>query len=545
VCRSRLHALTRQIETPDAEVQHLLEIFMKSSNSWSANAAERCLPIAAFLALSLTPLGAQAMSMNGRSQGGALVYPYYTVNDGNSTILSVVNSTADAKAIKVAFREGLAARDVFQFNLYLSAYDVWTAALFANTADGPALLQTFDNSCTVPDLRNPPSNLNPVTLPNSTRAVPLSLNSSVTALQTREGHFTMVEMGILATGSLSEAHATHVGGIPGSCAGLVDAWVAGLPNNRSYWTTNVNADLAAPTDGLAGFAAVVDIASGVMYGYSADAIQKFSDAIQHTNPTLATPSITDAVQAGAAPTTSIIDDDSRVITSRWSNPAQAVSALFMTEYVRNDYTIDNTSADAFDSEWVLTFPTKRAHSANATAVAPFRVGTGANGPGTACEPYAIFVYDREENVYDVGSGVPTRPTVSMCRATQVLAFGDDNGGISDILGAPAAALGDLNGRGGHINFNTQSALGGVVLDPAFTAGWAWLSFRSVAGGFLQPSPSMTSVDGDTYIGLPVTGFWAFAANNTTGLPGVRAYYGAFIKHRAEVNVTCAAAGCVP
>jgi hypothetical protein len=497
------------------------------------------------LVLGLSAYGAHAMSMNGRSQGGALVYPYYTVNDGNSTILSVVNSSVDAKAIKVAFREGLAARDVFQVNLYLSAYDVWTAALFANTADGPALLQTFDNSCTVPNLRNPPSNLNPVTLPNSTRAVPLSLNSSVTALQTREGHFTMVEMGILATGSLSEAYATHVGGTPTSCAGLVDAWVAGLPNNRSYWTTNANADLAAPTDGLAGFAAVVDVANGVMYGYSADAIQKFSDAIQHTNPTLATPSITDAVQAGAAPTTAVIDDLSRPITSRWSNPAQAVSALFMTERVLNDYTIDNTSADAFDSEWVLTFPTKRALTSTATAIAPFRGGTGAIGPGTACETFDMIFYSREAEAYLFGTGPGLRPTTSICRTTQVIAFGDDNAGNSDILGAPPASSVNYLSSGGHINVNTLRD-NPITLDPAFTNGWISLFFHPlIISGALGVSPAMTSTDGDTYTGLPVTGFWAFAANNTTGLPGVRAYYGAFIKHRADVKVTCAAAGCMP
>jgi hypothetical protein len=490
-----------------------------------------------------------AISMSGSGLGGALVYPYYTVNDGNSTILSVVNTTENAKAIKVAFREGLDSRDIFDFNLYMSAYDVWTAAVFSLSGEGPALIQTFDNSCTVPNIKNPPIGLNPVTVPGGTRAVPMTRNVSISPALTREGYFTMVEMGILAPGTLSEALATHVGGEPAGCGALVEAWQNGLPAARSYWVaSNGLADMAAPTGGLGGFAAVVDVANGVMYAYGADAIQRFSDSIQHRNPELEVPAITNPVQVGLGGQIEsvTIDNAGRPITSRWTIAPQAIGAVFMSERVINEYVIDNTAADAFDSEWVLTFPTKRPHVAGGPpAIPPFRTAISNGVPGTACEVYQVFVYDREENVYDVGGGVSPRPDARICREVQVIAFGDDAGGTSDILGAPAAAAGALANGGGHININNQVALGPVVLDPAFTAGWASLSFRSIAGGVLGNSPSMTSADGDTYFGLPVTGFWALAANNTQGLPGVRAFYGAFVKHKQDRTVTCAAAGCIP
>ena len=104
---------------------------------------------------------AQAVNLNPDGLGQVLIYPYYTANDGNNTLLSVVNTTNNAKAVKVRFLEGFNSREVLDFNLYLSHHDVWTAAI----AKAEALVQptseayetdTFliinDDSCTVPYL---------------------------------------------------------------------------------------------------------------------------------------------------------------------------------------------------------------------------------------------------------------------------------------------------------------------------------------------------------------------------------------------------------
>jgi hypothetical protein len=50
--------------------------------------------------------------------------------NGNSfnTLMSVVNTTASTKAIKVRFREGRNSLEVLDFNVFLSPFDVWTAA---------------------------------------------------------------------------------------------------------------------------------------------------------------------------------------------------------------------------------------------------------------------------------------------------------------------------------------------------------------------------------------------------------------------------------
>ena len=49
---------------------------------------------------------AQAVNINPDGLGQVLLYPYYTTRGGNSTVLSVVNTSSDAKAVKVRFLEG-------------------------------------------------------------------------------------------------------------------------------------------------------------------------------------------------------------------------------------------------------------------------------------------------------------------------------------------------------------------------------------------------------------------------------------------------------
>ena len=95
-----------------------------------------------------------AVNINPDGLGEILVYPYYTVRDGQSTILSVVNTTEQAKAVKVRFLEGRNSVEVLDFNLYLSMYDVWTGTVFDAEGDdaGLASLTTEDRSCTVPDI---------------------------------------------------------------------------------------------------------------------------------------------------------------------------------------------------------------------------------------------------------------------------------------------------------------------------------------------------------------------------------------------------------
>src|SRR5438874_1229269 len=94
------------------------------------------LPVAASVAFVLfgaVPT-AQAVRINAEGLGQALIYPYYTVRSttgGNAyvTALAITNSSSKPKALKVRLLEGKAGAEVLDFNLFLAAYDMWTAAI--------------------------------------------------------------------------------------------------------------------------------------------------------------------------------------------------------------------------------------------------------------------------------------------------------------------------------------------------------------------------------------------------------------------------------
>ena len=89
-----------------------------------------------------------AVHINPDGLGQFLIYPYYTVRDGNVTAMSIINTTSLTKAVKVRFLEGKNSREVLDFNLFLSPTDVWTG-LILPTQDG-AKLESGDNSCVTP-----------------------------------------------------------------------------------------------------------------------------------------------------------------------------------------------------------------------------------------------------------------------------------------------------------------------------------------------------------------------------------------------------------
>ena len=83
--------------------------------------------------------------------GHILLVPYFSAQNGNGTLLSIVNTDAkNGKAVKVRFRGAANSDDVFDFQVFLSPGDVWTANVSQDTATGLAQIYTPDNSCTLP-----------------------------------------------------------------------------------------------------------------------------------------------------------------------------------------------------------------------------------------------------------------------------------------------------------------------------------------------------------------------------------------------------------
>lgn len=97
---------------------------------------------------------AQSFRLAEGGTGHNLIVPYFNAQNGNMTVLHLVNTdTVKGKAVKVRFRGAANSDDLLDFQVYLSPQDVWTAAV-TQGADGRLQLQSSDNTCTVPALRS-------------------------------------------------------------------------------------------------------------------------------------------------------------------------------------------------------------------------------------------------------------------------------------------------------------------------------------------------------------------------------------------------------
>ena len=473
---------------------------------------------------------AHAVNLNPDGLGQVLIYPYYTVNGGNSTVITVVNTTNAVKAVKVRFVEALNSAEVYDFNLYLSPYDVWATNVVA-VGDTGARLVTTDTSCTVPNVL-PGEFLQWEYTSNNWDALAGLGNRRV-----RQGHLEIIEMGAVVDPDLAAA-ATHVSGVPTDCSELEYAWESGVWN-----PTTGDADYGMSNDpatrgGLFGGATIVSGEYGRTLSYNADAVDGFytlTGSTLHYSPGSVNPSLAFANTGGGTATARIFSNGDYYAID-YTNGIDAVSAVFMSRYIYNEYNL-NAGLDA-SSEWVITFPTKRTYvhtwvappSAaasvyGATAYPPFTfnfpwqlsAANLANFRGS-CHSYSISYWNREERTttrsLTVSPPAPT-PGFGLCWEANVLAFGQTLAAAtpSRILGASP----------------TYGAYGLSGFE--FQEGWARIEFNAPGGNFDYYLPRGS--DGQTLIGQPVTGFWASEIVNNNVEAGVRANYGLIHKHRVS------------
>jgi len=440
---------------------------------------------------------ANAVYLNPDGLGSVLIYPYYTVNGGNATLLSVVNTTNEGKAIKVRFLEAYNSREVLDFNLYMSPFDVWVAAVGPTSAGGAAVF-TNDNSCTVPAIPKPGGQAFRTAAFDGSTAQ--GKDGGPTGLaRTREGYVELIEMGTVTNESDSTLSAITHGssGVPSNCNQVVKAWSQG-----GYWTQNALTDISDPDGGLFGSGSIIDVAEGTIAGYNAEAIDSFylfASTATHTQPGSLAPSI-----ASATSLTSNVFANGQLVTTTYTNGVNAVSSLFMVDNVFNEYETDPGTNSS--TEWVVTFPTKRFYVDKAnlytpsnSALKPFDVFfTSANG-GTSCSPVALQFWNREEQTTTTGvdfSPAPTAAGTALCWEAQVVTF-NQGGTSSKILGSVLQA-----------NIPTAD----------FTSGWARIDFTQDSSGAAQfnhelpqapaQATGTTSVTAgvNVFKGLPATGF---------------------------------------
>jgi hypothetical protein len=158
---------------------------------------------------------AHAVMLDPRGLGQALVFPYYTVNAGQDTLLTVVNTSGVGKAVKVTFREGYNGRETLSFDLFLSAHDSWVGAVSAidGSAASGARLSSPDHSCVdyIPAFPYPFSSAaytGGIAGPGGAGYAKDSGPQTID--RTREGFIEMIEIGDIAPGSATDLATTPV-----------------------------------------------------------------------------------------------------------------------------------------------------------------------------------------------------------------------------------------------------------------------------------------------------------------------------------------------
>lgn len=424
---------------------------------------------------------AQAVYLSEDGRGQVLLYPYYSAQNGNDTIFSLVNTTAFGKAVKVRIIEGMNSYEVLDFNLYLSPNDAWAGVISADAASGGAKLTTLDTSCTAPAI--PAAGV-------VFRNYAIQDDGPKTLGRTKEGYIEIIEMGttidasVLSPGTVTFGKAiTHVAGVPGNCDAVRAAWGAG-----GVFTLGAS-ELTANTGGLIGSGTLINVGQGVDYSYDPVVLEAFNNAAggNHTAPGSTLPSLNNAL-----PTSSSIFYGAAVLTTNWAAVAapvlpgmDSVSAVLMHEQVLNEYTVNPSVAAS--SDLVITFPTKRGYINNITVAAPYTgdrpftqdflaVGGVATG---ACEPVNISIRGREEEApVTTIDFSPTPPTGgnSLCWEANVISFNGTN------------VLGSAN-----LRYN---------LTTPYNDGWVSVAFQNAGHVMLDDVPVVDL----NYRGLPAIGF---------------------------------------
>ena len=188
------------------------------------------------------------------------------------------------------------------------------------------------------------------------------------------GYIEVIEMGQIDPASDTFDDIEHTNGVPGDCGQLVTNW-SDIAGTEGAWYDEADAQLVGSADeasvgttdfnavwnggGLYGVATVINVEEGTSFGYDAVAIEDLvaagsTGSVLHYPPGDTRPDFDDDAVAETANVN--VDGVQTVYTRGVTNPADTVSAVFMTESISNDYVID-ASLNAL-TDWVVTMPTK-------------------------------------------------------------------------------------------------------------------------------------------------------------------------------------------
>jgi hypothetical protein len=174
--------------------------------------------------------------------------------------------------------------------------------------------------------------------------------------------------------------------------------------------------MTAPSGGLFGGAAIVNVQGGTMYSYDAKAINGFADSVEadnyenaddmHQEPGTILPSL----DSGGEFLATVFADDGTLIVAELDRGVDALSYLFMHDQIMNEYTTESVVNGA--TEWVVTFPTKQfyVHQAFLDDYAAHRT----DASGSTVDPYYRITPITDAGTVDEAGGdfIPNDPFTS-------------------------------------------------------------------------------------------------------------------------------------
>lgn len=319
-----------------------------------------------------------ALELQDDGIGHILFVPYFSVQNGNSTLLNIVNTdTVRGKAVKVRFRGGRDSDDIYDFQLFLSPGDVWTANISQNSSGLATLSVAADeNSCTLPNK----------SVLNSTPFVVgrLSAADQANGVGTREGYIEIFNMADIPSGTtatnpvFATTKHTSSGGAP-TClepvlASIETAYPLLAAGEAAHNGTNTA--LLSPTSGLMANWTIINVPQTTAFSGEAVAIeattptrivysQQTQTAVAAVVPSTAYPNIASTFDGvlltpGFATAEYDFPDMStpyEIATASAGAQAYALSSPLAHTSITNEFLLETGLAAKTD--WLVSMPTRR------------------------------------------------------------------------------------------------------------------------------------------------------------------------------------------
>jgi len=467
---------------------------------------------------------ANTLEFNREGVGHILLVPYFSTQDGNVSALNIVNTdTVNGKALKIRFRGASNSDDVYDFQVFLSPSDVWTAGI-SRGADGRSQLATTDKSCTLP------ANVNGSFIVDR---LPTAAQATDRNAETREGYIEVLNMGDIyegSTGSNARAlyNATkHVNGVAPCTTSVMSALTR--ENSASY--------LRNPTTGLYGNWTIINTTRIVAYSGEATAIEarNASTGVAGTGaivywdqrstgitPADAAANTADPLLVGSSPWVSParydLPDLSTPYTAGTSTPTvqawELSNSIAARQIVGEFYNLASVGAA---TDWVVAFPTRRYFAAVRY--------TGSGAPAAVYNSSSLNVYFNSGNT-EMGSVAGAGRAFQLCQklGLNAVAFWDreETPRITDNIvispGTPTSL--SLCGEVSVVGINGAGVAG--------SATFGALTRTDISNGFIEGWGSVTVPSAE---GLPVLARQYTRVNNTQ----TNVFYGLSYSARVTVN----------